>query len=592
MRYHLIFRDLSRAFVTIVLALTASLYLIAPLPAQALGITITPPISATLGNLHSFSMTISIPPSDLVPITSIDLEIYNTSDAGYKVTLPNLPLDNGLTASYDGSGGTLSITTSTSNLQRLYGTTTVSWGGRSLYFDPPTGYGYGNNSSQTASITYTGTWTSPVLWPAGGYIFKLSIVTSLTAFSQTAGPIAFFAPPPGTGESTIIIKPGVVDVTHVSDSQGVFYKNARIQSPDNKALLTINTDTTGRTRDGEGIKAISILVANESPPIPTQNSNISLVYQLEPEGATFSPPVTISFQYDPVKIPTGWDESKLKIAYFDKTVNKWVELDSTTVDTVTHVISAKISHFTPFTVLAYPPGTIKPASFTIGFLEIAPPQVSSGETVYISSVVTNTGEISGNYTVNLVINNVKETTKNLSLPGGTSQIVTFTSVKSDAGTYSVNVNGQSGNFTVKAAKGLLKPAHFTIDSLNISPPEVDSGKNVTISAIVTNTGNLSGKYQIILKINDTIEDAKDLTLTGGTSETVKFTTSKNNPGAYTVGLNSLSGSFIVREVSPPGPPTPPPEVRLAWLAWVLITLGAIGVITVLVRLARISKLKK
>ena len=574
------FRKLSRAALTITLALTVSFCFIEPLPVQALGIGITPPTAVTLGNVHSFTLTVSIPPTELLPINSVDLEIYNAADAGYKLTLSNLPLTNGGTASYSGSAGTLSVTTSTSNLQHFVGATYVSWQGKNYHFSPAIGYGYGNNSSQTASITYTGTWISPASWPGGGYIFKLSIVTDLTAFSQTSGPIAFFAPPSGTGGARIVT-PGLVDVTQIVDTQGLFSQNVLVLSADTKVQLTLNKGTIGQTKDG-GLYVLSITPMNSPPPPPAQASNIGLVYDLWPEEATFSPPINITFSYDPANIPAGWEEKKLKIVYFDRTLVKWVELSNVTVDPVMHTVSAKVSHFTAFTVLAYSPLT---PSFTIGELVIAPPEVASGQTVQISSVVTNTGEISGNYTVTLEINKVIEATKNLTLAGGVSQTITFTTVKGDAGKYAVNINGQSGNFTVQAAKVLPEPAHFTIEGLSISPSEVDSGKNVTISALVRNTGNLSGNYQIILKINDAIEATQELTLAGGASETVNFATTKDTAGTHTVDLNNLNGSFIVREV-PPGPPLLPPGVGLPWWVWVLITLGVIGIVASLVALAR------
>jgi len=135
-----------------------------PMPARALDINITPPPSATLGNVHLFTITVSLPPPDLLPIERIDLEIYNAADQGYKIVLPNLPLTNGGTASYSGTG-TLNVTTNTSNLQHFVGPTNVAWQGRSYTFTPTPGLGYGN-SSMTASITYGVTWTSPSTWSA------------------------------------------------------------------------------------------------------------------------------------------------------------------------------------------------------------------------------------------------------------------------------------------------------------------------------------------------------------------------------------------------------------------------------------------
>jgi outer membrane biosynthesis protein TonB len=71
--------------------------------------------------------------------------------------------------------------------------------------------------------------------------------------------------------------------------------------------------------------------------------------------------------------------------------------------------------------------------------------------VNISTTISNTGEIAGNFYVALSINSVPIATKEITLAGGASQTITFTASGDTAGTYSVDVNGKTGQFTVKAA---------------------------------------------------------------------------------------------------------------------------------------------
>lgn len=111
------------------------------------------------------------------------------------------------------------------------------------------------------------------------------------------------------------------------------------------------------------------------------------------------------------------------------------------------------------------------------------------------------------------------------------------------------------------------PAAFTISSLSISPVEVNVDEVVTISLTVTNTGGQSGEYQVTLKINGEVEDTKEILIDAGASQEVKFTTSKNVAGTYTVDCNGLVGSFVVKEiaVAPPAEaPTEPGEEPLNW----------------------------
>ena len=64
-------------------------------------------------------------------------------------------------------------------------------------------------------------------------------------------------------------------------------------------------------------------------------------------------------------------------------------------------------------------------------------------------LVANTGGESGSYTVVLKIDGVKEAEERVTIAAGSSQTVTFSVTKEEAGTYSVDVSGLTGSFTVK-----------------------------------------------------------------------------------------------------------------------------------------------
>jgi len=75
-------------------------------------------------------------------------------------------------------------------------------------------------------------------------------------------------------------------------------------------------------------------------------------YDFGPSGTTFSPPIDLVIGYDPADIPAGHSESDLVIRMWDGTA--WIDLP-TTVDTVAHTATAKVSHFTIFALFAAPP---------------------------------------------------------------------------------------------------------------------------------------------------------------------------------------------------------------------------------------------
>ena len=105
-------------------------------------------------------------------------------------------------------------------------------------------------------------------------------------------------------------------------------------------------------------------------------------------------------------------------------------------------------------------------------------------------------------------------------------------------------------------------AVFRISELDISPGEVDIGQTVTIRALVTNTGNLEGTCQVTLEISNKVVETQEVTLAGGASDIVTFKVSENAAGIYSVNINGLSDSFVVKpaaisESEPASTPTPP-----------------------------------
>lgn len=104
------------------------------------------------------------------------------------------------------------------------------------------------------------------------------------------------------------------------------------------------------------------------------------------------------------------------------------------------------------------------------------------------------------------------------------------------------------------------PATFKVSRLEISPAEAEIGSTITISILMENTGGEKGTCKVTLNINGKVQQSKYVVLDAGTSTTVTFTTSRDNPGTYSVDINDLVGSFRVEAKPAPTPITPPPEV--------------------------------
>ena len=267
------------------------------------------------------------------------------------------------------------------------------------------------------------------------------------------------APPSTTGG-------GVVGVT---TSEGVFTKATTFKSADDNLILSIPKGTVGKTKAGDPLPEVRI-TKKLAPPAPPQDMGfIGLTYDLEPDGATFDPPILVTFVYNPDWLPPGLGPENLTIGYYDQDTQQWVILDAEniTIDPATNSITAEISHFTYYGVMAH----TAPAAFTISGLAISPTEFEVAEQSTISAVVANTGDLSGNTKVTLKINGVAVSSKIIRLAGHESTKVSFITVQGSPGSYKVDINGLSGTFTVKEA--VVKPVVITSTVPSITAPAVE-----------------------------------------------------------------------------------------------------------------------
>ena len=87
------------------------------------------------------------------------------------------------------------------------------------------------------------------------------------------------------------------------------------------------------------------------------------------------------------------------------------------------------------------------------YLSVNPQQTTANQPVTITTNVVNTGDEAGNYNVVLKINGQVEQTRMVGVGPQGTQPVKFTVVKSQPGTYTVDIAGQKGSFTVLGAGG-------------------------------------------------------------------------------------------------------------------------------------------
>lgn len=466
--YNKIYR-VAIAFV-LVCAVAASLWFASPQPVRALDVEFPTVPSGTLGSTHYFTIKVDIPNPELVPIQSINMQIYSVIDSSKTVTCNNLPLTSGQTTNYATTGGTVSITASGTNWQEFTATGYANWKGTGYDFSPPNVFGYGYQFAGTASMEYTGSWTSPADWPSGGYKIRVDIVASSAALTKTFTELSSqftLTQAPVAGGGAEVVSAGILDVSDIVNPYGVFTESVTHRSADKKVTLDIPRGTTGKTARDRALSRISVTPMADPPEAPEDANIIGLVYDLGPDGATFEPAITLTFTYDPDELSADAVEEDLTIAMWDETAGEngeWVVFTDVVVNTEDNTITVSVSHFTAFAVLepvpappaevptvpTVPPAVPEPAAFAVSNLTVQPAEVEPDESVTITVSVANTGGSEGSYAVVLKINGVKEVEKSVTVDAGATKSVSFSVAKAETGSYSVTVDGLSGSFTVVA----------------------------------------------------------------------------------------------------------------------------------------------
>lgn len=187
---------------------------------------------------------------------------------------------------------------------------------------------------------------------------------------------------------------------------------------------------------------------------------------------------------------------------------------------------------------------LKPATFTFSNLTVDPSEAYPGEAILISLNTTNVGDIEGNQTLNLEINNVIKDTKNITLAGGASEIIEFSYIETVVGNYSVKVGDLVGAFIIKPPPP--EASKIILSNLKVDPYEVWADQPVTLTATAQNPTTETDRLTVKIIVDDVLLEYKFIELEAGTTQTVEFTVNaSSSEGKHTVKLNTLRGSYIV-----------------------------------------------
>ncbi len=152
------------------------------------------------------------------------------------------------------------------------------------------------------------------------------------------------------------------------DAAGVVTEVTAVQSEDNQASLSIPEGIVAKDAAGTPLSSVTISsLAASAVPADTSGSAFTfagMAYELGPDGATFSPAVTLTFT-----VPQGMEGQEFTVRTMDESTNTWLDLP-TVYHPQSATVTADVSHFCTFALFAK--GSVPPATTGAGTVPAAP----------------------------------------------------------------------------------------------------------------------------------------------------------------------------------------------------------------------------
>jgi len=112
----------------------------------------------------------------------------------------------------------------------------------------------------------------------------------------------------------------------LSSSTGKVTEDVTASSAGGEITLEISSGTYVLDSDGKPLRHIYIKYVDLLTKATPINHQAIYMYELSPEGATFSKPVEITINYNPLDLPKSPDQLILKMYYFLSVPEEWIEV--------------------------------------------------------------------------------------------------------------------------------------------------------------------------------------------------------------------------------------------------------------------------
>jgi beta propeller repeat protein len=174
---------------------------------------------------------------------------------------------------------------------------------------------------------------------------------STSAGGAGAGKIIIPTTPPPTPPTMVPADPGKSAKIY-TNANGVVTQATRLPSTDGRAVVFIGEGIVAKDAGGKPLSIITIKAAfsGNLPAVPSGSPFMfaGMAYDLGPDGATFSPPVSLTFT-----LPQAQWGQDYTVKFFDQKSGTWQDLP-TTFDTATGTVTAHFSHLCVFALFTEP----------------------------------------------------------------------------------------------------------------------------------------------------------------------------------------------------------------------------------------------
>ncbi len=128
---------------------------------------------------------------------------------------------------------------------------------------------------------------------------------------------------------------------------GEVSRSVTVRTGDGAGSLIIGEGTRARDEDGNPIGEVTIARATTGLPSIPPGTTIGFALNCGPAGATFDPPITLTYTLSGEEWEKISDPATLSVMWYNPGTGEWQEVPAT-VDPATRTVTAQVSHFSLF----------------------------------------------------------------------------------------------------------------------------------------------------------------------------------------------------------------------------------------------------